>query len=195
MLLEELIENSNTQYMARDIAVIQKIATPTTALYGEDEEGKAQVTRVKRQKSTVDFLGRFYDYPIAFDAKNTNEPRIALNRLEPHQLKFLLDWDKDPGSIAFILVGYRTSYPDQEYYIVPVGHWFNAWHAWKKGKGMASIPIKDMRPEWKVTKGALLNTGGGSRAALDYLERIDHLFIETNEGRPEKCAAYRTLLF
>lgn len=194
MVLEDLIENTNAQYMGRDIAVIQKIATPTTALY-EGQGDNKKVKSVKRSKSTVDFLGRYEGNPIAFDAKSTNEPRIALDRLEPHQLKFLLDWDKHPEAIAFILVGFTPGHPEQRYFTVPVGYWFNAWHEWKKGKGMASIPIREMRPEWEVKKGGLLNTGGGSRVALDYLERIQHLYIDTNEGRPPKCAAYGNILF
>lgn len=188
--LEELIKNSNDQYTIKELAVIQKIATPTTVVSEGDK-----VTGVKRKKSTVDFLGRYLGYPIAFDAKSTNEPRIALERLEKHQLQFLLEWDKDPEAIAFILVGYKPAYPDQRYFAVPVGYWFNAWYAWKKGNGPASISIKNMRPEWEITKGGLLNTGGGSRVALDYLERIQHLYIDTNEGRPEKCAAFGNLLF
>lgn len=95
MQLEHEIEASNQAYYLKNIAVIQKIATPMKKI-----SGKAFYS----EKSTVDFLGCINGRGIAFDAKETKERNyFPLKNVHEHQLRFLEQY-KDCGGHAFVLV-------------------------------------------------------------------------------------------
>ena len=64
---EELIDHANEWYNKRGIAAIQKIPTEWVVI-----RSGAQIVRAfPKRKSTVDYIGLYYNRPIAFDAKST----------------------------------------------------------------------------------------------------------------------------
>ncbi|MCY1563839.1 Holliday junction resolvase RecU [Staphylococcus pettenkoferi] len=94
--LERVIHISNKQYAERNLALIQKIPTPTSI---NTRKGTARYS----EKSTVDFTGVSLGTFIAFDAKETRSKNFPFNRLQPHQRTYLKDAYKQKGE-AFILI-------------------------------------------------------------------------------------------
>lgn len=99
---EELIEHANEWYNKRGIAAIQKIPTEWVVI----RRGAEIVRAFPKRKSTVDYIGLYYNRPIAFDAKSTqNKTRFPLDNIEPHQREFLRTWRQLTGK-AFYLINF-----------------------------------------------------------------------------------------
>lgn len=94
--LERVINMSNKQYLERNLALIQKVPTPTT---GNKKKGTFHYT----EKSTVDFIGVANGKFIAFDTKETKNINFPFNRLQPHQESYLKHAQEQKG-VAFILI-------------------------------------------------------------------------------------------
>lgn len=98
--LEELIIYANAQYHQKGVAIIQKVATPWTVKWA----GEKIVSAFPLEKSTVDFIGLAKGKAIAFDAKQCqNKTSFPLRNIEPHQMEFLREWDKQGGE-SFLLI-------------------------------------------------------------------------------------------
>ena len=156
MLLEQIIEISNNQYRAKNIALIQKIPTPVKVLKNRGNK----IEGFWEKKSTVDFVGIYGKKPVCFDCKQTKGKSLPFANIEQHQLEFMTDWDR-VGGIAFIIVYwakldvyYRLSIESINYYIK------NPYTTNKK-----SIPLSYFKNE-----GAKLEKGNG--VLLDYLKGI-----------------------
>jgi len=156
--LETLIEYSNSQYKAKGVALIQKVATPWTVV----RRGKQIVSAFPAEKSTVDFIGtmKFMNggVPIAFDAKQCKlKTSFPLSNIEKHQFDFLRDWEQQGGESFFIIemTALNTIYKIEFKEIMK--YWLESVNGGKK-----SIPIKDF------TKFKVLEQSGG--IVLDYLE-------------------------
>lgn len=121
-------------------------------------------------KSTVDYVGVMHGGRlVAFDAKECHESRIDLNRLQDHQLEYLLEVEA-LGGLSFILVRFPCGT-----YAVPGKVWYWAAEARRARQkvaletfdwtatGKASINVGEMREEWKVDGADWLRTvtGGG----------------------------------
>ena len=177
---EEFLKFVHGRYQADGIACVHKVPTEFVPLRND----KGQVCSAKVEtKSCVDYLGRYKNIPVAIEAKHTNDKRIALNRVEPHQAIYLDDWSKDPEAVALIVVSFSL----KAFYVVPWPFWKAAMIAWemkKAGKdpgkqtvraygwewttpGMASVSQKQLLPGWEI------KTGG--RSGLPYLEIIDRM--------------------
>lgn len=169
--LEELIRLANDRYRADGTAIVVKV--PTEFIPLRNGYGKLVGCKVEN-KSSVDFIGRYGNYPIAFEAKNTNTDRISLSEVQPHQEDFLDKWGHLYNGRAFVVVAFNQM---TEFYNVPWTYWSEALKAWRTDKGSkrkvnlnwqeletpgrASLKPSDMLPEWKI------ETGG--KYALDYL--------------------------
>lgn len=106
---EELIEKANEWYRSKGIGLIQKVPTEWKIVRVYDPRTKRTkiISAFPVQKSTVDFIGLFYNRPIAFDAKSTeNKTRFPLSNIEPHQREFLEFW-RSLGGKAFYLVEFK----------------------------------------------------------------------------------------
>jgi len=99
--LERVIHISNKQYAERNLALIQKIPTPTSI---NTRKGTARYS----EKSTVDFTGVSLGTFIAFDAKETRSKNFPFNRLQPHQETYLKEAHRQKGD-AFILILFTQS--------------------------------------------------------------------------------------
>lgn len=100
MFLERVIDISNKQYLERNLALINKIPTPTSI---NMKKGTARYT----QNSTVDFTGVANGKFIAFDAKEVKSKRFDFSRLQPHQEQYLKQAHIQRGE-AFLIILFTT---------------------------------------------------------------------------------------
>lgn len=102
MILEEIIQNTNESYIANNVAIIQKVATPIKVLQTNKDK---TIQCIWDKKSTVDFIGNYKGIPIAFDTKETKEiNKVPLSSIRQHQIEFLSNWKKQNNSVAFIII-------------------------------------------------------------------------------------------
>lgn len=176
MQLEELINRANAQYFRDSCAVIQKV--PTAFIPIRDKSGKIVSCKVE-QKSCVDYIGRYFDIPIAIEAKETKSDRIELNRVQPHQAEFLAKWSQNPfGGLSYVLVAFGGM---QDFYMIP-------WHLWSVAIDSHKLGIKGLgarlpNDEWWHASGkATLNKNElpdilkvelGGRYLLNYLSAVN----------------------
>jgi len=160
LALEDLIETANRQYFMQNIAIIHKV--PSKWIPIRNKDGKIVTAKIET-RSIVDFIGRYYDMPIAFDAKSVlNEEKWYLRNLEDHQYQFLKKWETEKSK-AFVLFGFWKT---EEFFFVPFRYIHLKRLLWKKG-GPASIKLQELRRDYPVIP---LNKG---RTVLDYLSVID----------------------
>ncbi|WP_165983123.1 Holliday junction resolvase RecU [Macrococcus brunensis] len=100
--LENLIDISNKQYLAKGVAHITNIPTPTKVKWSEGEITGAYHSG----KSTVDFIGVFDGMFVAFDAKETTKNYLPFKAIRQHQADYLISITKY-GGLGFILVLFR----------------------------------------------------------------------------------------
>lgn len=152
MGLETLIEYANAQYASKGIALIQKVSTPWKVI----RKGKHIVSAFPEKKSTVDFVGVHRGYPIAFDAKSTeNKTRIPLSNFEKHQIEYLLGWIRNGGQ-AFYIIEFKTIGEVYKLCILDFFEWYGR------------FSDKSLTLEWIRAKGIKVEQGNG--IALDYLK-------------------------
>ena len=179
---ESLIEYANSRYRNKSIAVIEKQHTKFIPI--RDRRGKIVSCKVE-EKATVDFMGRFGQVPVAFEAKHSSNNRIALDRIQEHQGDFLTDWtiDKVSGSkqgIGFVLVSFKFD----DFYLVPWEYWRAAQKA-AKTKKPQKVAFSPMKTEWQTTGKASINkdelpdewrVGLNNSNLLDYLGTVIKLW-------------------
>lgn len=158
MAFEQLIEITNSQYINKNRAVIQKVPTPWQVI----RRGKKIVSAFPEEKSTVDFIGIANGRAIAFDAKSTREiTRFPLSNIEDHQVRFLKQWHQN-GGISFILVEFAKK---KEVYLLSIGQLIK-WLESANNGGRKSIPY-----EWFMLNCDLVKSKNG--IILDYLSLIE----------------------
>lgn len=105
--LENLIEAANAVYEFQNVAIIQKIPTPTKVVRAFDPASQKSriVSAFHEKKSTVDFVGVVMGgKSVAFDAKSTlNKTMLRLDAIEPHQYDFLEKFQEIDG-VSFLIV-------------------------------------------------------------------------------------------
>lgn len=169
---EELINLQNECYHESLRAMVQKI--PTKFIPLRNHAGKIVSVKVE-EKSTVDYVGRYKNRPIAFEAKHcSGDTAFAFSRVELHQAAFLDDWCSDGNGIGFILVSFGLD----RIFLIP-------WDAYKAAKagtkgekhtmcdgstwlftGKASVRPNELPPTWEVK----------SAGYCDYLRIVERLW-------------------
>lgn len=97
---EKAIEQSNNVYKRKNIAIVDKIATPINY---NPKTKKA----FYENKSTVDFIGcDFNGKMIAFDAKEVSSKSLPFTNIKRHQIDYLSSVNK-LGADAFFLVFFK----------------------------------------------------------------------------------------
>lgn len=162
---EELISWTNTAYKNLGIGVIVKQYVEMLPI----RNGKGQTITCKiGEKSTVDYLGRYGPYPIAIEAKDTQQGNIRFDAVQDHQTRFLEAYTRGGIGIGLVLVSFNL----ERFYAVPAAFWLPARQAWaeaqRKGKrkaeqititkygqtwttpGKASVRPEELLPEWEV---------------------------------------------
>lgn len=98
-LLEDMINMANEKYRDNGLALIQKVPTPITPI-NIDKESRHITLAYFDQKSTVDYIGVVQGLPVCFDAKECVMDLFTLQKIHPHQVQFMRDFDRQEG-IAF----------------------------------------------------------------------------------------------
>ena len=109
-LLEEMVNMTNQKYRDSGLALIQKVPTPITI----DKETRHITLAYFDQKSTVDYIGVVQGIPVCFDAKECAVDLFTLQKIHPHQVQFMRDFDRQ-GGIAFFLIYFTAR--DVMYYM------------------------------------------------------------------------------
>lgn len=157
MDLERMIEYANRRYATKGEAIIQKIHTKILPI----RDGQGKIVTVRYDKSTVDYMGRIGNRPIAFEAKRGEGKRLDLGRILPQQLEFLQAWGEDIGFVLIALEGCEAAW------VVPTPFILGAVAARQAGgprrvswrgmgwtaTGLASIREADMMDAWRVPIG------------------------------------------
>ncbi|WP_081289174.1 Holliday junction resolvase RecU [Mammaliicoccus sciuri] len=154
MWFETVLGNINRVYKQKNIAIIDKVATPISY---NTRTGKARY----QEKSTVDFVGCNHKGKyIAFDTKEVKIKNLPLKNVSDHQVKYLTD-TKRMGAEAFLLVLFR--YNDTCFKLD-----IDQFNDFKKQHERKSIPY-----EWFKRNAELVRSGNG--VIFDYLTDVDHI--------------------
>ena len=159
--LEEFIKFANERYKKKSVAFIEKQCTEFIPI--RNSAGKVVNVKVEH-KATFDFLGRYKQYPIAIEAKESRTDSIALSRIEPNQVDDLNAFCKSPGTIGLVVVSFES----KRYYAIPWQFWAAAYELralqkdrktpktviffnqeWNIPK-RASVKETELLPEWKI---------------------------------------------
>lgn len=174
--LEQFIRFANDQYRRKKIATIEKL--PTEFIPLRDQRGKICNVKVEH-KSKVDFLGRFFRYPIAIESKNTNSDSIRFDEVQPHQADYMDEFTEEPGTIGLIVVSFSL----QRFYAIPWVFWQAAYNARVRPGATRTAPVTvsafgqiwtvppkfsvredELNPMWQVS-------GNHPYVGLHYLEK------------------------
>lgn len=174
---EDYLELVHGLYRKAGTALMVKIPTPF--LPQRNADGKVDGCIV-RQKSVVDYIGRYRSIPVAVEAKHTVGGRIRFDAVKDHQAAFLDSWTREEGAVGLVLVSFSM----ERYFAVP-------WYFWKiardlavdsKGRrGCGAVSISSGGKVW-TTPGAASATPEhflrewevipGGRTALPYLDGL-----------------------
>ena len=142
MDLEAMIERAIEHYNQNKVALLQKIPTPIRPVKVDYKKGVIYKAFFEK-KSTVDYIGNYKGYMLAFDAKeNSIETRFPLSNVEEHQYSYLRR-NKENGGISFLIVSFTTQ---GEIYYLPFRVLDRYWKGREKG-GRKSIPYDEFEHE------------------------------------------------
>lgn len=160
-VFEEQINWSNRAYSMKNIALIQKVATPMKPI----RHGGKITGAYYEEKSTLDFIGTYRGIPIAFDAKETEEiDKFPLKNVKEHQVKFIKKWTSNGGQ-AFLLVHFKKLNKVYRLDNTTLTWYWDQYKLNKGKRGFGSIPLTEFEQNCR-----LIRSRNG--IALDYLEGI-----------------------
>lgn len=181
MTLEEDINTTNKQYLARDIAVIHKKPTPIQVVSVDyPKRSAAKITEAYyRQASTTDYNGVYKGHYLDFEAKETkNKTNFPLSNFHSHQIKHMAHCLKH-GGIVFVIIRFTTR---EETFVCPAEIIIAWWKKMDQHKKRKSIP-------YEVLSEASYLVHIGYSPRLDYLKAIDQMIqtdfkeVEINERK------------
>lgn len=140
---ENFIRFANERYQQKDVAVITKQATEFIPI--RNSSGKVCNVKVEH-KATVDFLGRYKQYPIAIEAKDTSSDSIRFDAVQPHQAEYMDRFCNEPGTIGLVLVSFNL----QKFYAVPWAFWGEAYDLRVRRQNKATVRLHAFDEEWTV---------------------------------------------
>lgn len=106
MFLESIINDTNTYYLSKDIAVIYKKPTPIKVLNISYRSSKTTLIdkAVFSETSTLDYNGLYKGKYIEFDAKECkNTTSFPLSNIKPHQIEHIKNILNHNG-IVFLII-------------------------------------------------------------------------------------------
>lgn len=188
---EAFIKYANERYKQRKVAVIDK--RPTEFIPIRNGQGKIVNVKVE-EKSTVDFIGRLYNIPIAIEAKHTSSDTIRFDAVEEHQKEYMDMFTEEPGTIGLVVVSFGLT----RFFAVPWQFWKAAYEA-RVAPGparkapvtveafgqtwtippKASARVSELTPAWEVS-GHDVNYG------LHYLKNATHYITPKTKTTTEE---------
>ncbi|KRL04617.1 Holliday junction resolvase RecU [Liquorilactobacillus oeni] len=139
MSLEEELNQSNTYYLHREIAVVHKKPIPIQLVQVDYPKRSAAVIKEAyfKQASTTDYNGVYHGYYIDFEAKETrSKTSFPLNNFHEHQVEHMKACVRQ-GGICFTIIKFCAT---QELFLLPVATLLKYWD--NQGHGRKSIPKK-----------------------------------------------------
>ena len=139
---EELVNRTNEQYREKGLGLIQKIPTPITPVR-MDKESRHITLAYFEQKSTVDYIGVVQGIPVCFDAKECSVPTFPLANIHPHQVNFMVEFERQKG-IAFFLLFFSA---ETRYYYLRLSDLLVFWERMQEG-GRKSFRQDELNPAY-----------------------------------------------
>ena len=161
MLLEEMINETNTHYLNNNIAVIHKKPIPIQIVkVNYPSRCEAIITEAYyKTPSTTDYNGIYKGKYIDFEAKETNvATSFSLNNIHAHQVAHLKQI-VEHGGIGFLIVYFKKH---DEVYLLPFDVLNEYWE--KKETERKSIPYEVFKEKAYLIK-------------INYLPRLDYLKV------------------
>lgn len=140
--LEEFINRTNERYLEQGLALIQKIPTPITPVK-MDKEHRQITLAYFDQRSTVDYIGAVQGIPVCFDAKECRTDTFPLHNIHPHQVEFMMNFEKQDG-ISFFIIYFTAR---NELYYMRYSEMRVFWDRMQNG-GRKSIRIEELNPSF-----------------------------------------------
>ncbi|WP_456278585.1 Holliday junction resolvase RecU [Bacillus sp. AK128] len=144
MTLEEDLNETNTYYLERQIAVIHKKPTPVQIVKVDYPSRSAAVIKEAyfKQASTTDYNGIYKGRYIDFEAKETkNNTSFPLQNFHQHQIDHMKQI-LDQGGICFVILRFSAT---DEIYLLEAKHLLTFWTRQLKGgrKSMTKSEIEE----------------------------------------------------
>lgn len=178
---ETFIKLANQRYRQKGEAFIEKQYTEFIPL--RNSYGRVCDVKVEH-KATVDFIGRYKQYPIAIEAKHTSTDTIKLNALQENQVDDMHEFCSCPGTIGLVLVSFKMD----TFFAIPWAFWGAAYDIRIRDGNIKapasvyafgeewtiptkkSLRIEDMSPLWRVS-------GRDYGYGLNYLQKAENYVI------------------
>lgn len=164
MFLEHIINNANTYYLSKDIAVIYKKPTPIKVLNVAYRSSKTTLIdkAVFSETSTLDYNGIYKGKYIEFDAKECkNSTSFPLSNIKPHQIEHIKNVMRHNG-IVFLII-----FMNNKFYLL-------------KGDSLISFignnDRKSIPYDYIEEKGYIIKEGYMPR--IDYIKAIDEAYLK-----------------
>ena len=164
MFLEHIINNANTYYLSKDIAVIYKKPTPIKVLNVAYRSSKTTLIdkAVFSETSTLDYNGVYKGKYIEFDAKECkNSTSFPLSNIKPHQIEHIKNIMRHNG-IVFLII-----FMNNKFYLL-------------KGDSLISFidnnDRKSIPYDYIEEKGYIIKEGYMPR--IDYIKAIDEAYLK-----------------
>ncbi|SEM83708.1 recombination protein U [Mesobacillus persicus] len=167
MTLEEDLNETNSYYLERQIAIIHKKPTPVQIVQVDYPKRSAAVIKEAyfKQASTTDYNGVYKGKYLDFEAKETKfTSSFPLKNFHPHQIQHMSGVLRQDG-ICFVILRFSTL---EEVYLLQAHHLLEFWKRMEEG-GRKS-----------VTKGEIEKLGHriplGLQPRIDYIKVINYLY-------------------
>ena len=142
MSFEKMINESNSYYLSRGLAVIHKKPTPIQIVKVDyPHRSRAKIVEAYfRQASTTDYSGVYKGHYIDFEAKETRQKKsMPMKNFHPHQIEHMEAVLEQKG-ICFVLLHFSSL---SETYLLPASYLIEFYKIDKGGKSMPLTYIQE----------------------------------------------------
>ena len=142
MSFEKMINESNSYYLSRGLAVIHKKPTPIQIVKVDyPHRSRAKIVEAYfRQASTTDYSGVYKGHYIDFEAKETRQKKsMPMKNFHSHQIEHM-EAVLDQKGICFVLLHFSSL---RETYLLPASYLIEFYKIDKGGKSMPLTYIQE----------------------------------------------------
>ena len=142
MSFEKMINESNSYYLSRGLAVIHKKPTPIQIVKVDyPHRSRAKIVEAYfRQASTTDYSGVYKGHYIDFEAKETRQKKsMPMKNFHSHQIEHMEAVLEQKG-ICFVLLHFSSL---KETYLLPASYLIEFYKIDKGGKSMPLTYIQE----------------------------------------------------
>jgi len=142
MSFEKMINESNSYYLSRGLAVIHKKPTPIQIVKVDyPQRSRAKIVEAYfRQASTTDYSGVYKGNYIDFEAKETRQKKsMPMKNFHSHQIEHMEAVLEQKG-ICFVLLHFSSL---RETYLLPASYLIEFYKIDKGGKSMPLTYIQE----------------------------------------------------